>query len=90
MVTGTFNREYEKVVRRPIKMCDVDGENRQEQQCGVCFLDVTIVDQNDNGNYDGSQFINVNNFKGNLNPTFVNLIMCFQVQKGHPECSTMY
>ncbi|XP_052798901.1 neural-cadherin-like [Mya arenaria] len=63
-VTGTFDRENEKVVRLPVKMCDVAGMNRQDQQCGIRFLDVDITDENDNINHDGNQFITVYNYKG--------------------------
>jgi len=68
-VTGTFDCEYEKVVRLPIKMCDLRGENRSDRQCGIRFLDVTIVDKDDNQPQDGNQFISVFNYKGGLHFT---------------------
>lgn len=57
-VTGTFDREFESVVRLPIKMCDTHS------LCGIRYLDVKILDENDNTHEAGYQYILVNNFKG--------------------------
>ncbi|XP_052798683.1 neural-cadherin-like isoform X2 [Mya arenaria] len=51
-VIGTFDRENEKVVLLPIRMCDVAGLNRQDQQCGVRFMEIEIAE---NKSSDGNQ-----------------------------------
>ncbi|XP_052797524.1 cadherin-7-like [Mya arenaria] len=65
LVTGTFDREFEKVVILPVRTCDVAGLSRQDQQCGVRYIKIDIADANDNTNLDGEQFIIVTVIKVN-------------------------
>ena len=61
-VTGIFDREKESVIKLPMCMCD-SGKPRQ---CGIRYLNVRVLDKNDNKHAAGYQHILVYNYKGNI------------------------
>lgn len=61
-VTGSFDREFEKVINLPFYMCDHRGMSNQ--QCGYRYLGINVVDKNDNLHSNGHQEILVYNYKG--------------------------
>jgi len=59
-----FDREQASVVTIDVKMCDLRGLGRADQQCGTRQLYINIGDKNDNKHSDGYQYITVYNYKG--------------------------